>query len=131
MPTDRILLIYARQSTKDQFFKRKESALHQTKEQLVLAIELGWPEEKCLLFIENQMKDGTIRNASGRLRIDEREGLNAVVAHIEHGGVGAVMARDVARLFRDEDLIGPTVFAKTCKDHHVLVITEDYTYRLQ
>ncbi len=128
MPTDRILLIYARQSTKDQFFKRKESALHQTKEQLVLAIELGWPEEKCLLFIENQMKDGTIRNASGRLRIDEREGLNAVVAHIEHGGVGAVMARDVARLFRDEDLIGPTVFAKTCKDHHVLVITEDYTY---
>ena len=48
--------------------------------------------------------------------------------YIASGEAGAVKARDVARLFRDEDLVGPVTFAKACKEHHVLVITDDYTY---
>ncbi len=128
MPVDKLILIYARQSTKNQAIKNRESALQQTEEQLTRALELGWAEVKRLLFIENQMKDGTVRSASGRLRIDEREGLNTVVLHINSGEAGAVMGRDVARFFRDEDLVGPVVFAKACKDHHVLVITDDYIY---
>lgn len=128
MPTHKIILLYARQSTRGQALKNKESALQQTEEQLMRAQELGWPEDKRLLFIENQAKDGRIRSASGRLRIDEREGLSTVMLYINNDEASAVMARDVARLFRDEDLVGPVVFAKTCKEHHVLVITEDYIY---
>jgi hypothetical protein len=128
MPTDKLLIIYARQSSKGQVFKRRESALYQTEEQLEWALEMGWPQEMQRLLIENQAKDGKIRNASGRLRIDEREGLNTAMSYINSGETGAVKVRDVARLFRDEDLVGPVVFAKACKDRRVLVITDDYTY---
>lgn len=128
LPTDKILIIYARQSSKGQVFKRRESAIHQTEEQLEWALEMGWPQDMQLLLIENQGKDGKIRNASGRLRIDEREGLSTAMLYINSGQAGAVKVRDVARLFRDEDLVGPVVFAKACKDHHVIVITDDYTY---
>src|SRR6185437_14332487 len=128
MPTDKLILIYARQSTKGQVLKRKESTLQQTGEQLDRALELGWSAEKRLLFIENQAKDGKIRNASGRLRIDEREGLNTVMFYISSDEASAVMACDVARLFRDDELVGPVVFAKACKTHHVLIITDDYIY---
>lgn len=128
LPTDKLLIIYARQSSKGQVFKRKESALQQTAEQLAWALEMGWPQDLQRLLIENQAKDGKIRNASGRLRIDEREGLSTAMLYINSGEAGAVRVRDVARLFRDEDLVGPVVFAKACKDHHVIVITDDYTY---
>lgn len=128
IPTDKLALIYARQSTKGQTVKNKESAAQQTKDQLERAIELGWSSDKSLLFIENQAKDGTIRNASGTLRIDEREGLSTLMLYIESDEAGAALGRDVARFFRDEDLVGPVVFAKACKDHNVLVITDDYTY---
>jgi hypothetical protein len=129
MPTGGLLLIYARQSTKGQTIKNRESAMQQTQDQLERATELGWPSDKRLLFIENQAKDGTVHNASGRLRIDEREGLSTVMIYIESGEASAVMARDVARFFRDEDLVGPVVFAKACKDHNVIVITDDYIYK--
>ncbi|HEY1352909.1 MAG TPA: hypothetical protein VGF67_25115 [Ktedonobacteraceae bacterium] len=128
LPVEKLLVIYARQSTKGQVLKNRESALAQTEEQLERANDLGWVEENRLLLIENQAKDGKIRNASGRLRIDEREGLSTAMLYINSGEAGAVMTRDVARLFRDEDLVGPVVFAKACKDHHVLVITDDHTY---
>jgi recombinase len=128
LPIDKILILYARQSTKGQVFKNRESALAQTEEQLEWALEMGWPQELQRLLIENQAKDGTIRNASGRLRIDEREGLTTAMLYINSGEAGAVKVRDVARLFRDEDLVGPVVFAKACKDRRVLVITDDYTY---
>jgi DNA invertase Pin-like site-specific DNA recombinase len=128
LPTDKILIIYARQSTKGQVFKNRESALQQTEEQLEWALEMGWPQDLQRLLIENQAKDGTIRNASGRLRIDEREGLSTAMLYINSGEAGAVKVRDVARLFRDEDLVGPVVFAKACKDHRVIVVTDDYTY---
>lgn len=41
LPTDKILIIYARQSTKGQVFKRRESALQQTEDQLAWALEMG------------------------------------------------------------------------------------------
>jgi hypothetical protein len=48
--------------------------------------------------------------------------------YIESGDAGAIMARDVSRFFRDEDLVGPVTFAKACKEHHVIVITDDHIY---
>lgn len=58
LPTDKILIIYARQSSKGQVFKNRESAIHQTEEQLEWALEMGWPQELQRLLIENQGKDG-------------------------------------------------------------------------
>ena len=74
LPTDCLAAIYARQSTKGQFVNNTESAEAQTIDLINLAKRLGWQEdEHIVLFIENTSRDGKIRNASGRLRIDQRE----------------------------------------------------------
>jgi hypothetical protein len=128
LPIDKLILIYGRQSTTKQFFGNKESAQEQAVDLLDHALLLGWPDHLRLLFIENKLKDGTIKNASGRLRIDERPGLSEVVALIKTGTVGAVLVRAVDRLFRDETLVGPTMFADLCRQHHVLILTKDELY---
>lgn len=71
------------------------------------ALVLGWPDHLRQLFIENQLKDGTIKNASGRLRIDLRPGLQELVALIETGQVGAVLVRAIDRLFGDTTACQP------------------------
>ena len=98
LPIDKLILIYGRQSTAKQFVSNRESAESQAKDLLEYALMLGWPDTLRLLFIENQLKDGTIKNASGRLRIDERPGLSEVFALIKSGTVGAVLVRAVDRL---------------------------------
>ncbi len=124
LPTDKLLIIYARQSTKNQYIKNKESALQQTKDLMALGAEYGWPESNTILYIENKQKDGTIKNASGTLRIDERPGLSAVTKRIETGEVGAIMVSDVSRLFRHEDMIQPAIFADLGKKQDVIIITQ-------
>jgi hypothetical protein len=128
LPIDKLLLIYGRQSTVKQFVQNRESAEQQAIDLLDYALSLGWPEQLRQLFIENQLNDGTIKNASGRLRIDLRPGLSEVVALIETGTVGAVLVRAIDRLFRDETMVGPVVFANLCKEHHVLILTMDDLY---
>jgi hypothetical protein len=59
------------------------------------------------------------------LRIDQRAGLQALCERIERDEVKTVLVWAVDRLFRDEDMIQPAVFAKLCKDHHCIVITMD------
>jgi DNA invertase Pin-like site-specific DNA recombinase len=125
LPLEKLLLAYGRQSTKDQVIHNKESARQQAIELLDYGRELGWPDDLRLLFIENQLTDGTIKNASGRLRIDEREGLSEVYTLIKQGIVGAILVRKIDRLFRDEDMVEPAIFARECKKHHVLIITLD------
>lgn len=128
LPIDKLVLIYGRQSTVKQFVTNTESAQRQAIDLLEYALLLGWPDNLRLLFIENQLKDGTIKNASGRLRIDQRPGLSEVVALIKTGTVGAVLVCAVDRLFRDETLVGPTFFADLCKQYHVLILTQDELY---
>lgn len=81
-----------------------------------------------MLFIENVGRRGEIKSVSGTLRIDQREGLTAVVEEIQRGTVGAVLVVDVSRLFRDEDMVEPMTFAKLCKKYKVLIMTLDDTY---
>jgi len=124
-PTHKFILIYGRQSTKNQYISNVESAKQQAIELLDYALELGWPDELRKLWIENQLADGTIKNASGRLAISEREGLTEVYSLIKSGKAGAVLVRKIDRLFRDEDMVDPAVFAKACREHHVLILTLD------
>lgn len=122
------LAIYGRQSTKNQVHKRVFSREMQTEVLIAKGIALGWPEDAIILYIENLREDGTVRAASGRLRIDEREGLSALVERIENNEVSAVMVSRVDRLFRDETEIEPNKFILICKVHKVYVITLERTY---
>jgi DNA invertase Pin-like site-specific DNA recombinase len=122
---DRFLAIYARQSTKEQVINNREAHDQQTIGLVKEAKVLGWDEDHILVFIENQRKDGKWRSASGRLRIDQREHLQALVDRIVKDEVKAVLVWAVDRLFRDEDGIQPPTFVKTCREHHCLIITTD------
>jgi DNA invertase Pin-like site-specific DNA recombinase len=125
---DKFLAIYARQSTKEQVINNREAHDQQTIGLVKAAKEYGWDEDHILIFIENQRADGKWRNASGRLRIDQREHLQSLVDRIVKDEVKAVLVWAVDRLFRDEDGIQPPTFVKTCKDHHCLIITTDDLY---
>src|SRR6266566_4229665 len=122
---EQLLAIYARQSTKEQVLKNREAYDQQTIGLIRQATGLGWTRESILVYIENKRKDGKWVNASGRLRIDQREGLQALCERIERDEVKTVLVWAVDRLFRDEDMIQPAVFAKLCKEHHCIVITMD------
>src|SRR2546421_7943404 len=129
LPLHRLLLIYARQSSKKQVVSNVQSAKQQTVDLIERGLEFGWGRDgnaDYRLFVENAVtKDGEIRGVSGTLRIDQREGLQTILDIINSGEAGAVMAVDVSRFFRGEDLIDAAVFAKACKRNHVLVITND------
>jgi len=122
---EKFLAIYARQSTKEQVLKNREAYDQQTIGLIGQGLDLGWDRDHILVYIENRRKDGKWVNASGRLRIDQREGLQALTERIEKDEVKAVLVWAVDRLFRDEDMIQPAVFAKTCKEHNCLIITTD------
>src|SRR5689334_10500478 len=88
---DKFLAIYARQSTKEQVLNNREAYEQQTIGLVKQAKELGWDEDHILVYIENQRKDGKWVNASGRLRIDQRDGLQALTERIEKGEVRTVL----------------------------------------
>ncbi len=122
--TDKLLLVYVRQSTKKQVLQNLESASQQALDTRSYAMKLGWTADKIKPFDEN-LVSGVLRNASGRLPIADREGLKTVLQCIGTGTVGAVLVQDVSRLFRDEDGVEPRLFAKKCKEHHVIILSLD------
>ena len=125
LPTDKLLLIYARQSTKKQAIQNVESWRQQREQLLELGLENGWLEGSTVLYSENVKKNGELQSVSGTLRIDQRDGLTAVCERIETGKVGAIAVVDVSRLFRQEDLLEPAQFTTLCKKYHVLILTPD------
>ena len=122
---EQLLAIYARQSTKEQVLKNREAYDQQTIGLVKRATELGWDRSRILVYIENKRADGKWVSASGWLRIDQRAGLQALSERIERDEVKTVLVWAVDRLFRDEDMIQPAVFAKLCKEHHCVIITVD------
>ncbi|SRR6266487_2320738 len=128
LPVNHPCAIYARQSTSRQVVDNIESAAMQTTEQLEKARRHGWTEDTITLFIENQMADGRIRSASGTLRIDQREGLSALMELVVRDVIKAIFVYNESRLFRDEWNIQVDTFIKACHDHDVRVITNTYVY---
>jgi DNA invertase Pin-like site-specific DNA recombinase len=129
LPLDRLLLVYARQSSTKQIVANVQSAKQQTVDLIEYGTELGWTRDgnaDYKLFVEKAVtRDGEIRGVSGTVRISEREGLREVVEIINSGTAGAVLVVDISRLFRGEDLIDATVFANACKRNRVMVLTKD------
>lgn len=128
LPIDCTLAIYARQSGKNQVIKFVQSGEMQTSDLIALAKQLGWTDDLIILYIENLTKDGIIKDASGRLHIDQREGLQALVENIEKGIIKAVLVFLEDRLFRDETQIQVNVFIEICRRHNCIVMTPKRIY---
>src|SRR5712691_8203823 len=118
LPVDAMWGIYARQSTPAQVLKNIQSGEMQTDDLLRWLVERGVREGKISLF------DADL-GVSGTLRIDQRTGLQELVARIEANEIKAVLVYQVSRLFRDETGVQYNVFANICKQHNCLLITSD------
>ena len=127
--TSKLAIVYIRQSTKAQAHKNKESRDEQSIDLVELAVEqYEWPERNIYPIDENLLdkrgnKVQKFRSASGRIDKHLRAGLRIAEELIKADKVGAVFVRDIARLFRDPDMINPPQFAVLCRDHHVVIIT--------
>jgi hypothetical protein len=124
LPIESMLAIQARQSTKKQAEDNRESYEAQTRMHYKRALRLGWQGDAIMMFIENKRKDGTFIDASGTSRIDQRPTMQEIWYHVEHDIIKAIMTRGVDRLFRHIDMVEPAQFAKLCKEHHCLIITD-------
>lgn len=119
--TEAGLGIYPRQSTLYQVKNYRQSTEMQTDDLIAFAKRLGWDEEHIILFTQDLAK-------SGKLRIDQREGLRTLIEYIEEGKVKTVLVFLEDRLFRDETGIQYNVFIDVCKRHSVMVVTPHMTY---
>ena len=80
--TQKLLLIYARQSSSKQYVSNIYSAMEQRDGLLEKASTLGWADdEQWVLYVENQLAKKT--QVSGSLRIDQRPGLQALTDVIQ------------------------------------------------
>jgi DNA invertase Pin-like site-specific DNA recombinase/dihydroneopterin aldolase len=121
LPLSEVVAVYARRSDPTAVKKSNTSNEMQTDDLVDLAHRLGWSDDKIIVFAQDMGK-------SGKLRIDEREGLRAIVSDIEAGIIKAVIVFLEDRLFRDETQIQVNVFIDICRQHNVLIITPHMTY---
>ena len=139
LETDKQAAIYARQSSSNQAKINIQSSAMQTEDLLAQAYRYGWREEDVILYNENKGKNGKFRNASGKLRIDQREGLQALTERIERGEIKTVIVFMLDRLFRDEDGIDSGTFMRICRENGCKILTssgmifdlENYYHREQ
>jgi DNA invertase Pin-like site-specific DNA recombinase len=118
LPLNAIWGIYARQSTPAQLIKNTQSTEMQTDD-----LE-KWIEERNLLARKICLFDADL-GVSGTLRIDQRTGLQELVARIEADEIKVVLVYQISRLFRDETGVQYNVFATKCKEHNCLLVTAD------
>jgi hypothetical protein len=118
LPLNAIWGIYARQSTPAQLIKNTQSTEMQT-DDLV-----KWIEGRNLFARKICLFDADL-GVSGTLRIDQRSGLQELVARIEADEIKVVLVYQISRLFRDETGVQYNVFATKCKEHHCLLVTAD------
>ena len=117
-PVDVMWGIYARQSSPAQLIKHPDSTEMQTDDLIAWLTARGVKRENILLY------DADL-GLSGTLRIDQREGLQELVAQIRSDVIKAVLVYRVSRLFRDETGIQYNTFATACKEHDCILVTED------
>src|SRR6266699_5311989 len=132
MPTHKKVAIQARQSRKRQAMYNKESYEYQTKVMYQRAIKLGWSDDDITMLIENKRKNSkgeyVLVDASGTKRIDQRPTMQDLWGYIGSDEYGAVMTRAVDRLFRHINMIEPAQFAEHCKQHNVIILTENQRF---
>ena len=110
--------IYARQSSPAQVIKNTQSTEMQTDDLI------KWLYDKTLNPRKIHLFDADL-GVSGTLRIDQRTGLQDLVARIAAGEIQAVLVYQISRLFRDETGVQYNVFKTICKEHNCLLVTAD------
>src|SRR6266702_7996855 len=118
LPLDVLWGIYARQSTGAQLIRHPESTEMQTDDLKTWLLDKGVKKGNWRLFDADLGKSGT-------LRIDQRTGLQELVALIQTDVIKAVLVYRVSRLFRDETGVQYNTFANICKEHHCVLATAD------
>ena len=119
LPIQRDIALYYRQSSEGQI--GNVSTTIQTVDMYERLLGMGWAKERVKL-IDVDMA------VSGKLRIDEREGMRQLFGMILDHRVGAVAAQDEDRFFRDETMIQVDTFIAACKEANVKVITPTVIY---
>ncbi len=122
--TDDPVGVYPRQSTKKQLKNNLQSFEKQTQDSKKYLMRRGWTEGLIRVYDQDMGRSGT-------LGIEDREGLNQMIADIRAGRIRTVYAAEVDRLFRDEDRIDSNVFIKICKEADCLVLTDRAIYNLR
>ncbi len=118
LPLDVMWGIYARQSTVAQLTNNAESTEMQTDDLINWLTGKGVHDGHWKLF------DADL-GVSGTLRIDERTGLEELVAQIKADSIKAVLVYQISRLFRDDTGVQYNTFAQICKEHDCVLVTSD------
>jgi DNA invertase Pin-like site-specific DNA recombinase len=113
--------VYPRVSTPEQ--RRNVSA--EMQQDKSFAIKCGWKEDTIIV-------DDRDLGVSGQLRMEDREAFRDMLRRIQGRDtfvrIGAVVVRDVARLFRNKWGDEPGKFMEICFAHTILVVTADFVY---
>jgi DNA invertase Pin-like site-specific DNA recombinase len=87
------------------------------------AVSCGWVDDGHLIILDTRDL-----GLSGQLRMEDRPAFSAMLSRIARGDIGAVIASNVDRLFRNKWGDEPGKFMEICFAHNVLVVTPDFVY---
>jgi len=113
--------VYPRVSTPEQ----KKNVSAEMQQDKSFAIKCGWKEDMIIV-------DDRDLGVSGQLRMEDREAFRDMLRRMQARDnfvpIGAVVARDVSRLFRNKWGDEPGKFMEICFTHNILVVTADFVY---
>lgn len=119
LPTNRPCQIYPRVSTPEQ----KKNVSAEMQQDKSFAIKCGWVDDGVNIILDDRDL-----GVSGQLRMEDREAFNTMLRRISNGEIGAVIASNVDRLFRNKWGDEPGKFMQICHDNGVVVVTPDFVY---
>lgn len=119
LPTDRACQIYPRVSTPEQ----KKNVSAEMQQDKSFAIRCGWADKEDMIIVDTRDL-----GVSGQLRMEERLAFTGMLRRIQNRLIGAVIVRDVARLFRNKWGDESGKFMEICFTYNVLVVTADFVY---
>jgi hypothetical protein len=119
LPVDRPCQIYPRVSTPEQ----KANVSAEMQKDKSFAVSCGWRDDGNLIVLDDRDL-----GLSGQLRMEYRPAFSALLSRIAQGDIGAVIASNVDRLFRNKWGDEPGKFMEICYPHTVLVVTLDFVY---
>lgn len=106
---------------------RTQTAQQQINAMIELAHELGYPNERIILYVD--------AGASARKPLIGRGALSDLLTAIAQAGqeqerIHSVFVSSPYRLFRDPAGVDIARFLRTCAEHNVTIVTPDMTYDL-
>jgi len=115
--------VYPRVSSPEQ----KKNVSAEMQQDKSFAIKCGWKDQDDGIIVDDRDL-----GVSGQLRMEERLAFRDMLRRMQgrdgFAKIGAVIVRDVARLFRNKWGDEPGKFMEICHAHNILVVTADFVY---